>query len=311
MRLRDENQDIPHVSLMAYDQYMRFVNGTSILTEEEERALFERIERGKVERAKPYPDTYVLEDAQQARDRVVEGYQRLVIFMAKRYQQHFRSMDMLDLIQEANLGLLEAIESNDSRKGLRLQKLASCCIRTAFYQALHKRDTMICLPEATLAALRQKRRVEQQRREEGECEPVLAEVAAMMGVTEARVCEIMVFAEQQQIASVQALVREQKDDDCHGFMSASEMSRSREELSDKEVQRLHQAVARLPLCQREVIELRYGLAPNNGHVHSQLETAQHLGKLKQSVFKAEHRAYTRLRVLLTPLDGRQEEEGVA
>ena len=85
----ENNQD---VSLMAMDQYMRFVRWTPELTPEEEKCLLERVERGRQEQRKSVPNHQVLEEARQARDRLVEGLQALVIYIANQYKRRVRSM---------------------------------------------------------------------------------------------------------------------------------------------------------------------------------------------------------------------------
>ena len=108
------NQDDQDVSLLALDQYMRLVKWTPELTLEEEGQLLERVGRGKQEQLKPYPDRLVLEEAKQAYDRLVAGFQPLIIHIASTYRYRVRSMDVMDLIQEGNLGLLQAIDVNDT-----------------------------------------------------------------------------------------------------------------------------------------------------------------------------------------------------
>src|SRR5436309_3362879 len=111
------DQDDQHVSLLALDQYMRLVKWTPELTLEEEGQLLERVEPGKQEQLKPYPDRLVLEEAKQAYDRLVAGFQPLVIHIASTYRYRVRSIELMDLIQEGNIGLLQAIAVNDKSKG--------------------------------------------------------------------------------------------------------------------------------------------------------------------------------------------------
>src|SRR5437667_1145021 len=111
------DQDDQHISLLALDQYMRWVKWTPELTLEEEGQLLERVERGKQEQLKLCPDRQVLEEAKQARDRLVAGFQPLVIHIASTYRYRVRSMELMDLNQEGNVGLLQAIDVNDKSKG--------------------------------------------------------------------------------------------------------------------------------------------------------------------------------------------------
>src|SRR5437764_4507200 len=100
-----DDQDNQDVSLLAIDQYMRFVKWTRELTLEEEGQLLERVERGKQEQVQPSPDRQVLAEAKQAYDRLVVGFQPLVIHIANHYTYRARSMELMDLIQEGNEGL--------------------------------------------------------------------------------------------------------------------------------------------------------------------------------------------------------------
>src|SRR6266704_5048260 len=98
-----EEQD---VSLMALDQYIRQVRWLEPLTQEEEAQLLARIERGKDEKRQAQPNGWRLSLAQAARERLVEGYLPWVIHLAKEYVSRARGMQLLELIQEGNLGLL-------------------------------------------------------------------------------------------------------------------------------------------------------------------------------------------------------------
>src|SRR5437588_5762860 len=107
-------QDVP---LSAIEQYLRGVKSAAPLLEEEEAQLLLRIELGKVEQAKSFPDASALRASEQARDRLIEGYQPLLIGLARRYVRHCREMELLDLVQEGNVGLLHALEKFDGRAG--------------------------------------------------------------------------------------------------------------------------------------------------------------------------------------------------
>ena len=104
------------VSLSALDQYVRSVKWSVPMTHEEEAQLVERVERGKVEQLNAFPDRRVLEDARQARERLVEGFQPIVLHIARKLVHRFKGMELLDVVQEGNLGVLYAIEKYDGGK---------------------------------------------------------------------------------------------------------------------------------------------------------------------------------------------------
>src|SRR5215469_252693 len=82
-------------SLSSLDQYIREVKWIPPLTDEEEACLLQQIE------------------CDQARTRLIEGYQALVLKLAKRYRRHCHELEVLDLVQEGNKGLLRALERYD------------------------------------------------------------------------------------------------------------------------------------------------------------------------------------------------------
>lgn len=129
-RLDQDDQD---VSLAASAQYMRFMRWTPRLSDEEEAQLLEQVERGKKEQAQLHPDPRLLQEAQLARERLVESYQPLIIHYAQKYRHRFRRLEMLDVIQEGNLGLLRALADHEPNGG-HFTGLASVCLRQARQQ---------------------------------------------------------------------------------------------------------------------------------------------------------------------------------
>src|SRR5207248_9615189 len=103
-------QDNRDVSLGVADQYMREVRMRGRLSDEEKNRLIKRLARGNVERLKSCPNQWVLALARDARERLVEGYQPWIVTIAKHYLGAGHGMELLDFVQEGNIGLLQALD---------------------------------------------------------------------------------------------------------------------------------------------------------------------------------------------------------
>jgi RNA polymerase primary sigma factor len=300
--------EVGDVSLMAFDQYMRQVRWIAPLTEEEEACLVVCVERGKVEHEHLCPDAEVLEEARRARDRLVEGLQWLVIGVAKRYQRYCKSMELADLIQEGNIGLLKAIERNDARSGYPLRFLASRCIRDTICAALWNCDRQVRVSRWVYEMLGRMRKIEHHLRDMSGREPSLLEVAEQMGESEDYLRELIELEQRASgVSSLQALLAEDDAEARVDFVSLFATAVAVEKTRGESLEGVIQQAMETALTdrQREVVRLRYGLG---GRCHSQAETNALLGmKGKNSAQRIEYRAKERLREVLTPASTQLQE----
>jgi len=101
-----------------------------------------------------------IQAAHQARSDFISSNLRLVIKFAKRYR--YGSMPLVDLIQEGNLGLIEAVRRFDYRRGCRFSTYATWWIRHAICRALAQRGRLVAIPPYLADTQRKVRRVRQQ-----------------------------------------------------------------------------------------------------------------------------------------------------
>src|ERR1043165_2163160 len=99
--------------------YPRQINGSALLTADEEKALSRRI---------------IASNDPEARERMVRSNLRLVVNIAKHYVG--RGLSLPDLIEEGNIGLLKAVEGFDPDNGSRFSTYASWWIKQAIKRAL-------------------------------------------------------------------------------------------------------------------------------------------------------------------------------
>jgi RNA polymerase sigma factor (sigma-70 family) len=292
-----------HVSLMALDQYMRQLRGICPLTDEEEKRLVLCVERGRAEASQVWPDKRVLEEAKQARDRLIEGFLRLVVCIARRYVGVCRGMDLLDVVQEGNEGLLKAIDRHESGKGYPLVAYVSRYVRGAILTALYRRDGMVRIDGVTLQTLRQLRLAEGRLVAALGREPHIQEIASEMGVGVDKVVDLLEVRERKQVASLQGILAEERDEDEYRFVSLFAEAVAADRAHQQELEDALQDALETALTQRqrEVVQLRYGLEAQNHRGQSQQEVASRLGVTREGVRNIERSAKGRLSARFRPV----------
>ncbi|HEU67732.1 MAG TPA: RNA polymerase sigma factor RpoD/SigA [Candidatus Acetothermia bacterium] len=108
--------------------YLAEVSRIPLLTEDEERALALRMRDGD----------------RGARERLIVSHLRLVVSMAREYGDV--GLDLVDLIQEGNIGLVEAVDRFDLTRGVRLSAYARWWIRQAMGAAIERHAQLIRIP---------------------------------------------------------------------------------------------------------------------------------------------------------------------
>jgi len=140
-------------------QYLNEIGLVPLLTADEERELSQTIERGReaqerIEAGERSRDLRkAVSAAAAAKDRFIRANLRLVVSIARRYPLP-PSMELLDLIQEGNLGLEHAVDKFDWRKGFKFSTYATFWIRQAIGRALDQKASLVRLPGDRSASLR-------------------------------------------------------------------------------------------------------------------------------------------------------------
>lgn len=140
-------------------QYLNEIGAVALLTADEERQLSKAIEAGQraCRRIAAGDDSREnrsdIRAAAEAKDRFIRANLRLVVSVARRYPLP-PSMELLDLIQEGNLGLEHAVDKFDWRKGFKFSTYATFWIRQAIGRALDQKASLVRLPGDRSASLR-------------------------------------------------------------------------------------------------------------------------------------------------------------
>ncbi|MDD5437916.1 MAG: sigma-70 family RNA polymerase sigma factor [Patescibacteria group bacterium] len=172
--------------------YLREIGKIPLLKAEEEIALAKRKEKGDKE----------------AEKKLIEANLRLVVSIAKKFMG--KSLALLDLIQEGNIGLFRAVKKFEYRKGYKFSTYATWWIRQAITRALADQSRTIRIPVHMVETINKFQQVERQLIQDLGREPLPEEIAAEMGEEVDKVRHIIKIS--QDTVSLETSVGEDDED---------------------------------------------------------------------------------------------------
>ena len=289
------------------DIYFKELGGVGLLTAADEQELAKRIEAGRDAQdrlAKERAGTVKLSDAErrelqqtvergtQAFDRFISANLRLVVSEAAKVSRRSK-LDLGELIQEGNLGLIRAVEKFDWRRGLKFSTYATWWIRQALQRGMAGKERTIRIPMGVHANLMKVRAAEARLNSELNRPPCLDELSDATNLTEDQVRAALEadFA----VASLDKPVNDDHDAADLGALVA----RATDAPADEVIDRLftegvfETAARQLPQRSWYVLQRRYGL---DGFEPATLqEVGRDIGVSRETVRKIEQQALAKLR----------------
>ena len=222
------------------DEYLRDLGRLEMITPEEETELAVRIQAG--------------DDA--AFRRMVEANLRFVVSVAKQYQN--RGLDLLDLVNEGNIGLMKAALKFDPTRGFKFVSYAVWWIRQQILQALSEQGRLIRLPLNQVGVLNRIARVRGEFLQENEREPTDEELAALVDITPARLSDAML--NDSRSLSLDYPMGEDQTESLIDILPDTSAPSADKELEDESLRKdIEMVMAVLNEREREVLKLSFGI----------------------------------------------------
>ena len=255
--------------------YLREIGKIPLLTAEEELALAKKVVSGD----------------KRAKDAMAEANMRLVVSIAKRYVG--RGLDLLDLIQEGNTGLLRAVEKFDPERGFKFSTYATWWIRQAITRAIADQARTIRIPVHMVETINKLLRTQRRLTQELNREPTNEEIAVALEIDVDKVEHIMKI--KQDISSLDASVRDDEEDSVLGDFIEDEDTKTPTESASEQLlkEQVKQILSTLTEREQKILRLRFGL--DDGKSHTLEEVGQEFSVTRERIRQIEAKALAKLR----------------
>jgi len=272
--LEIQNSDLSGLADDSVRMYLREIGKIPLIDQAKEVELAKKIEKGD----------------KRAKKELAEANLRLVVSIAKRYIG--RGLDLLDLIEEGNTGLLRAVEKFDYTKGFKFSTYATWWIRQAITRAIADQSRTIRIPVHMVESINKMIRVQRQLVQELGREPMPEEIAAEMEIDVDKINNMIKIS--QDTIPLESPVGEEEDSVLADFIEDQD-SMTPDEAATYELLKEHitEVLGLLTPREQKILKMRFGL--ESGRSHTLEETGQEFGVTRERIRQIEAKALSKLK----------------
>ena len=271
------SEELKGVASDSVQMYLREIGRYPLLRGEEEVDLAKRLEKKD----------------ESARQKLIQSNLRLVVSIAKKYVGRSQSLNMLDLIQEGNIGLFRAVEKFDYRKGFKFSTYATWWIRQAIMRALADQGRTIRIPVHMVETINKYQQVVRRLVQDLGREPLPEEIASEMNMPLDKVRHIQKIS--QETVSLEAPVGDDEEDSVLADFVPDEDSITPDLHTARRILRdhLNEIIDELSDREKKILDMRFGL--KDGITHTLEEVGKVFGVTRERIRQIEAKALDRIR----------------